>query len=46
MFRQHALAERVDLNLSHDGHPGPLEPELQAADAGEQRKDVHSASGW
>jgi hypothetical protein len=33
---QDASAERVDLHLADDGHPGPLKAEVQAADAGEQ----------
>ena len=36
VFGQHALAERVDLDLTDDGHPSPLKTELEAADAGEQ----------
>jgi len=37
---QHALAERVDLDLTDDGHPGAFEAEVEAADTGEQRQDV------
>jgi len=37
VLRQDALTERVDLDLTHDGHPGPLEPELKAADSAEER---------
>jgi hypothetical protein len=36
VLREHALAERVDLNLADDGHAGAFETQVQAADAGEQ----------
>jgi hypothetical protein len=41
VFREYLTAERVDLDLADDGHPGPLEAEVKAADAGEQGQDVH-----
>jgi glycerol-3-phosphate O-acyltransferase len=40
---QHLLAERVFLDLADDGHAGAFKAEFQAADAGEQRQDVHLA---
>jgi len=43
VFRQHPPAPWVDLHLPGDRHPGPLQTEVQAADAGEQRQDVHGA---
>ena len=41
---QDAPAERVDLDLADDGHAGPLEAEVEATDASEERKDVHGAT--
>jgi hypothetical protein len=39
VLRQHPGRVRVDLGLPADGHPGPLEAEVETADAGEQRAD-------
>lgn len=43
MLGEDAAGVRVDLGLPHDGHPGALEAEVQAADAGEERADVHDS---
>lgn len=40
---QHSRAVGVYLHLAHGGHPGPFEAELDTADAGEHRQDVHRA---
>jgi hypothetical protein len=44
VFRQHPPAPWVDLHLPGYGHPGALQAEVEAADAGEQRQDVHHAA--
>lgn len=41
MLSQHAPTERVDLHLTHNGHPGTFQAEFETADAGEQGQDVH-----
>jgi hypothetical protein len=33
VFREHAAAERIDLDLADDGHAGAFEAEFEAADA-------------
>jgi hypothetical protein len=40
VLREYLTAPRVDLDLPGDGHPGPLEAEVEAADAGEQGQDI------
>ena len=44
VLRQHTPAPRINLHLADDGHPGALEAEVEAADAGEQGQDVHDAT--
>jgi hypothetical protein len=41
---EYGTAERVDLDLADDGHPGALQAKLEAADPGEQGEDVHGRS--
>jgi hypothetical protein len=36
VLREHPAGVGVDLGLPADGHPGPLEPEVEPTDAGEQ----------
>jgi hypothetical protein len=38
---EHSSAERIDLAERDGSHPGPFEPEGEAADAREQVKDIH-----
>ncbi|WBC18251.1 hypothetical protein O7600_17515 [Micromonospora sp. WMMA1998] len=40
---QDGSAERVDLDVTDDPHPGPLQSEGQPADTGEQIEHVHAA---
>jgi hypothetical protein len=42
MLGQHAPAEWVDLDLPYCRHPGPLETQLQAADAAEEAEDIEA----
>jgi hypothetical protein len=37
---EYGAAERVDLDLADDVHPGSFEAEFEPADSGEQREDV------
>jgi hypothetical protein len=41
VLREYLAAPRVDLDLAGDRHPGPLQAEVQAADAAEEGQDVH-----
>jgi hypothetical protein len=40
---EHLAAVGVDLDLPDNGHAGAFEAKLEAADAGEERQDVHAA---
>jgi hypothetical protein len=44
VFRQHAPAERIDLDLTDHGHAGALKPQPEPADSGEQLQYVHSSA--
>jgi hypothetical protein len=44
VFREYLPAPRVDLDLPGDRHPGAFQAEIESADAGEQRQDVHRLS--
>jgi len=39
--REDRPAVGVELDLPVDPHPGPFEPEVEAADAREERSDIH-----
>jgi hypothetical protein len=39
---QHRTTLRINLNLPCDLEPGSLEPEINSADAGEERAECHS----
>jgi hypothetical protein len=41
---EHAAGVRVDLGLPDNVHAGPLEAEVESADAGEEGADVHAAA--
>lgn len=41
VLRKHLAAERVNLYLADDRHASALQTEVETADTGEQRQDVH-----
>lgn len=44
MFGQHPLTELIPLNLPAAFHPGPLQSEINPANAGEQAAEPHAAT--
>jgi hypothetical protein len=46
MLCQHLPAERIDLDVTDDGHSGALQAQVEAANTGEQGEDVHAQPPW
>jgi hypothetical protein len=44
VFAKYGAGVGVNLALPRHAHPGALEPEIEAADPGEQRSDFHCSS--